>query len=107
MTDQREPKDLVSEPVESAQLPATGPTPAGRTVAPSTAGRTRLARIWSNLNLNGSVPARVRPTIGEWGPIGLPSTKQKKRGRWIAPVAFVVMLCALVLLGWFFWQAFR
>lgn len=64
-------------------------------------------RIWSNLNLNGPVPARVRPAIGEWGPRGLPSTKQKKRLRWLTPVVFVLVLAALVLLGWFFWTAFK
>lgn len=64
-------------------------------------------RVWSNLNLNGPVPARVRPAIGEWGPEGLPSTKQKKRVRWLTPVVFAVLLAALVLTGWYFWTVFR
>lgn len=64
-------------------------------------------RMWSNLNLNGPVPARVRPSIGEWGPVGLPSTKQKKRGRWLAPVFFTLALAVVVLTGWFFWMQFR
>lgn len=67
----------------------------------------RRSRIWSNLNLNGTVPARVRPSIGEWGPTGLPSTKQKKRGRWLAPVVFTVALVVLTLVGFFFWYLFR
>ncbi|MDO5682599.1 MAG: hypothetical protein Q4G46_07215 [Propionibacteriaceae bacterium] len=63
--------------------------------------------MWSNLNLNGAVPARVRPTIGEWGPTGLPSTKQKKRGRWLAPVFFTLALIAITIAGWYFWTLFR
>jgi hypothetical protein len=79
-----------------------------RAVTPASPDRPRwYRRIWSNLNLNGPVPARVRPAIGEWGPVGLPSTKQKKRVRWLTPVVFLVVLTALVLLGWFFWTAFR
>lgn len=64
-------------------------------------------RLWSDLNLNGPVPARVRPSIGEWGPVGLPSTKQKKRWRWLTPVFFALALAAVVLTGWFFWLQFR
>lgn len=64
-------------------------------------------RVWSDLNLNGPVPARVRPSIGEWGPVGLPSTKQKKRGRWLAPVFFALAVAMTVLVGWFFWIQFR
>lgn len=69
--------------------------------------RSQRARLWSNLNLNGPVPARVRPAIGEWGPTELPSTKQKKRARWLAPVFFTLALVAIVLAGWFFWTLFR
>ena len=65
------------------------------------------SRVWSNLNLTGAVPARVRPTIGEWGPTGLPSTKKKKRGRWLAPVFFTIALIAVVVAGWYFWTLFR
>lgn len=72
------------------------------------AGRARwYRRVWSNLNLNGPVPARVRPAIGEWGPFGVPSTKHKKRIRWLTPVAFVLAIAALVLVGWFFWTVFK
>lgn len=69
--------------------------------------RSAWRRVWSNLNLNGPVPARVRPSIGEWGPVGLPSTKQKKRGRWLAPVFFSLAIAVVVLTGWFFWMQFR
>lgn len=71
---------------------------------PRAAGKHRL---WSNLNLNGTVPARVRPNIGEWGPQRLPSTKQKKRGRWLAPVIFTLALAVITLVGWYFWTLFR
>jgi hypothetical protein len=122
MTDQPEPdaepkvprehtegtEPLAAEPVaaESAltqhgSAPSVALTKSGETV------RRHRSRIWSNLNLNGPVPARVRPTIGEWGPRGLPSTKQKKRARWIVPLAFTLAVCALLLLGWYFWLAFR
>lgn len=67
----------------------------------------KASRVWSNLNLNGPVPARVRPAIGEWGPQLLPSTKRKKRARWLAPVIFALALAAVVLTGWFFWTVFR
>lgn len=80
--------------------PSVRPTP------PPPATR-KKSRVWSNLNLNGPVPARVRPSIGEWGPKRLPSTKQKKRARWLAPVIFSLAMVAVVLTGWYFWTVFR
>lgn len=68
---------------------------------------TRRRRLWSDLNLNGTVPARVRPNIGEWGPVRLPSTKHKKRARWVVPVCFGLAIVVVVLTGWFFWLQFR
>lgn len=63
------------------------------------------SKIFSNLNLNGPVPARVRPAIGEWGPKQVPSTKSKKRARVMVNVWFVVALLAILALGYFFFMA--
>ena len=29
-------------------------------------------RVFTDLNLNGTTPARAQPRIGEWGPVGTP-----------------------------------
>lgn len=50
----------------------------------------------SNLNLNGPVPPRVMPAIGEWGPRGVPTTRSKRRQRWLV-IALVVLLVGLVV----------
>lgn len=63
------------------------------------------SKVFSNLNLNGAVPARVRPAIGEWGPRQVPSTKKKKRSRVMVGVWFVVSLLAVLALGYFFFMA--
>ena len=60
-----------------------------------------MPRIFSNLNLNGPTPPRVQPILGEWGPVKVPSTKQKKRMRiWVGLVLLAAMI-AIFLLGWF------
>lgn len=59
----------------------------------------------SDLNLNGSVPPRARPRLGEWGPDGVPGTKTKKRRRWLAIIAFLVAALAVFLLGWYVYFA--
>lgn len=54
----------------------------------------------TNLNLNApSTSPRTWPAIGEWGPTGVPSTRQKKRARWITLVLLVIVTTAVVLLG--------
>lgn len=64
-----------------------------------------MPRIFSNLNLNGLTPPRVQPTIGEWGPLRVPSTKAKKRMRiWVGLVLLGTMI-ALFLLGWYVYHA--
>jgi hypothetical protein len=58
-------------------------------------------KIFSNLNLNGSTPPRVQPTLGDWGPEHVPSTRSKKRMRiWVGLALFAAML-AIFLLGWY------
>lgn len=60
-----------------------------------------MPRIFSNLNLNGPTPPRVQPVLGEWGPVKVPTTKQKKRMRiWVGLVLLAAMI-AIFLLGWF------
>ncbi|HBX80719.1 MAG: hypothetical protein WAV45_01295 [Propionibacteriaceae bacterium] len=56
----------------------------------------------SNLNLNAGVPPTVQPRLGEWGPVGVPPTRKKKRMRWIVSIAFVVSLGLLCAYG--YWQ---
>lgn len=60
-------------------------------------------RLWafSNLNLNGQTPPRVQPAIGEWGPVKVPTTKQKKRMRIYVSIALPVAMLALFLMGWY------
>jgi hypothetical protein len=58
-------------------------------------------RIFSNLNLHGATPPRVHPAVGEWGPLKVPSTKQKKRMRFWVSLAFLGSLIAIFLLGWY------
>ena len=55
----------------------------------------------SNLNLNGRVSPRVMPRIGEWAPDDVPSTRGKRRMRWIVLGLLLAVTTALVLLGWY------
>ncbi|PKQ32734.1 MAG: hypothetical protein CVT62_01375 [Actinobacteria bacterium HGW-Actinobacteria-2] len=57
----------------------------------------------SNLNLNEGSPPRVRPVMGEWGPVDVPNTRTKKRQRWYAIIAAVVALAAVSALGFYMW----
>ncbi|TDO93295.1 hypothetical protein C8D81_1076 [Enemella evansiae] len=65
------------------------------------------SKIFSDLNLNGTVPARIRPNIGAWGPTDLPTTKQKKRWRWIIPLLFVIAIIVVTIAGYIFWTMYR
>ena len=64
-----------------------------------------MAKLSSNLNLNGSTPPRVQPTIGEWGPLLLPSTRAKKRMRIWVGLALLAAMVAIFLLGWYVYHA--
>ncbi|MGY4720462.1 hypothetical protein [Naumannella huperziae] len=55
---------------------------------------------FSDLNLNGPTPARVRPKLGEWGPTEVPGTKAKRRQRRLVPFVFAAALLMLFLTGW-------
>lgn len=50
----------------------------------------------SNLNLNGRVPARTVPGLGEWAPENVPSTRSKRRMRWIV-VGLLVLLVGIIV----------
>lgn len=92
---------------------ATAPPATAQTTAPpataqtATAARaTRRFRAFSDLDLNGAVPSRVRPGIGEWGPTNLPSTRRKRWIRILTPIAFTLMLGVVVALAFYFGQFF-
>lgn len=50
----------------------------------------------SDLNLNGPVSPRVVPGLGEWGPANVPSTRAKKRQRWLV-IGLTVLAVGLVV----------
>lgn len=59
-----------------------------------------MPKIFSDLNLNGSTPAQVRPNLGEWGPELVPGTRSKKRARWLVVLAFVIALLVVAAVFW-------
>jgi hypothetical protein len=65
----------------------------------------RLRAAFSDLNLNGSTPARVQPRLGEWGPEMVPSTGQKRRMRIWVGLALLGAMLALFGLGWYAYHA--
>lgn len=60
-----------------------------------------VAKIFSNLNLNGPTPVRVQPRLGEWGPDDVPSTRSKKRSRIWACLALGAAAILVFALWWF------
>lgn len=61
--------------------------------------------LFTDLNLNGDTPLRVRPKLGAWGPQRVPSTRRKKIQRVLAPIVFVLVLAGVVALGYLFFRA--
>ncbi|MEL4504595.1 hypothetical protein AAEX63_05735 [Luteococcus sp. H138] len=61
-------------------------------------------RGFSDLNLNGTAPARVQPKVGEWGPERVPTTQAKRRLRIWVSLAFIAVVAALCGLGWYFYK---
>lgn len=55
----------------------------------------------SNLNLNEGAAPRVRPGLGEWGPREVPTTRAKRRMRWIVLGLFVGIVAVLVGYGYY------
>ena len=61
----------------------------------------------SDLDLNGAAPPGVIPALGEWGPEGVPSTRSKRRQRWLALLVLVLVLAAVIALGAFLYPSLR
>ena len=61
----------------------------------------------SNLDLNGSVSARVKPRVGEWAPSDVPSTRRKQWQRWLSILAAVLAVAAVVGFGYFAYLQLR
>ncbi|MCL2490720.1 MAG: hypothetical protein FWF36_08405 [Propionibacteriaceae bacterium] len=61
--------------------------------------------VQSDLKLDGDAPVRVRPGVGEWGPVEVTTTSAKKRGRLIVPLLFVLALVVLIVVGFFWYKA--
>ena len=59
---------------------------------------------FSDLDLNGEAPVRVRGGVGEWGPAGVPSTASKKRQRIWVGLFFIIGVTVVCLLGWYFYR---
>lgn len=62
--------------------------------------------IFTNLNLNGTTPARVQPKVGEWGPDKVGTAGALKRMRIWVTLAFLASVAALFGLGYYFYKAF-
>jgi hypothetical protein len=59
--------------------------------------------LFSDLELHQSVPVRLRPRIGEWGPRHVPTTAGKKTVRVIVPLLGLAVATAIFFLGhWVF-----
>lgn len=61
--------------------------------------------VFSKPNLNATVPLRVQPEVGEWGPGEVVTARSKVRRRALAPLVFMTVVMATLSLGtWLFWQ---
>mgnify|MGYP000858748744 FL=1 len=61
----------------------------------------------SDLNLNVGAPPRVRPQMGEWGPLDVPPTRKKRRMRWWTILALVLVTAAVVGYGYWIYTIIR
>lgn len=64
-----------------------------------------MVKIFSDPDLHGRTPDRVRPRLGEWGPSMVPSTRAKRRQRVLVSIGFVVALTVLSVTWWLFYLA--
>lgn len=63
-----------------------------------------MGRVFSDLDLTGDSPVRVRPEYGEWGPALVPGTAQKKRMRIWVVLAFLGSAAVLVTVGSYWYR---
>ncbi|MEA5154518.1 hypothetical protein [Raineyella sp.] len=62
-------------------------------------------RFFSDPDLHGDVPDRVRPRLGEWGPALVPSTRRKRLQRTLVVAGFVVATLVVIATWWlFYWM---
>lgn len=61
----------------------------------------------SNLNLNEGATPRAMPRLGDWGPDGVPTTRSKRRQRWLTLLVAVLVLAAVVGMGAFAYLQLR
>lgn len=61
----------------------------------------------TDLNLNGAASPRVKPLVGEWAPIGVPSTRSKRNQRWWTITVATIVLVAVVAFGYVAYRALR
>ncbi|MCB0912144.1 MAG: hypothetical protein KDB60_11075 [Propionibacteriaceae bacterium] len=61
----------------------------------------------SDLNLNVGAPPRVRPQMGEWGPLNVPPTRKKRRMRWWTILVLVLVTAAVVGYGYWIYTIIR
>lgn len=63
-----------------------------------------MHRFSSELDLNGDIPVRVQPGLGEWGTARVPSTKEKHRARFTVVGVTLGVMFSLCWLGWTFYR---
>lgn len=61
----------------------------------------------SNLNLNENASPRVMPRVGDWGPLDVPATRQKRRMRWWVILIVVAVVAGLVGYGYWVYTMLR
>lgn len=66
-----------------------------------------MAKIFSDLNLNGDVPVRVQPELGVWGPTRVPSVAARQRTRRKVIAAAISITLLVGYLFYFFYQALQ
>ena len=63
-----------------------------------------MRRFTSDLDLNGDIPVRVQPGLGEWGTARVPSTRDKHRARYQVVAVALSVTASLLWLGWTFYR---